>query len=77
MQFMELPATREDIVIYNNDNKANIYAGYTLQQVKTAVINVCPVPYALIFTIKNVYSYKKEKKGQQFFTFKVSNIISK
>ena len=28
----------------NNNNKTNIYTGYTLQQVKTAVINVCPVP---------------------------------
>ena len=27
----------------NNNDKTNIYTGYTLQQVKTAVINVCPV----------------------------------
>ena len=32
----------------NDSNKTNIYTGYTLQQVKTAVINVCPVPYALM-----------------------------
>ena len=31
-------------VCNNNNNKTNIYTGYTLQQVKTAVINVCPVP---------------------------------
>ena len=35
-------------LINNNNNKTNIYTGCTLQQVKTAVINVYPVPYALM-----------------------------
>ena len=39
----------------NDNNKTNIYTGYTLQQVKTAIINVCHVPYALMLL---VYSEK-------------------
>ena len=49
---------RTRVGLNNNNYKTNIYTGYTLQQVKTAVIKVCYVPYALTFTTKNVFSHK-------------------
>ena len=39
-------------LISDSYNKTNFYTGYTLQRVKTAVINVCPVPYALMLIPK-------------------------